>query len=654
MMNKFIFSILYFFILSILLSVFVIGQNNDSTTVEADSLLADSTLVIEKVLPVKIGDIADGNKSVPVHLVNLYDENGYSIHSDDKYFLPFSTKNTCGDCHTYDIIKNGTHFSIDKVDSSNRVGEPFIYTNHRSLTLLPLSYKKWAGTIIPDSVDITPFKFLKLFGSHLTGGNISENEDVEALDNSLRWQVSGKLEINCMVCHDADPEYDQAEFAKQIRNENFRWATSAATSMADVKGYANKMPDNFDPYTSSTFIDVDLRTTPQPSIKYDLSRFDENNKVFLDIKKDDNSERCLFCHSTSLNDNSEKYLSDQADVHLAKGMSCVDCHKNNISHDIVKGYAEEHLDKNNKQLHSFSCEGCHINSESGITGSYGAPKPLHTGIPIIHFEKLSCTVCHSSYLLDEKAKLIKTSQSHKLGVPGANKVASTFPLIQSPVFVKANNGKIEPRNLVWPSYWAEKTGDEVSILNVELVEENIQPLLNLDTVYNFGPWPTLEDSLLISILDSLNNGKNDNSKIVFISGGMLHELSDDYNLISEKFKDAEPFTWPIAHNVRPAQQSLGINGCDDCHSVNSNFYFGDVEIISSVNNSSDKFINMTSFQGLNPVYQSVFSLSFYFRPMLKYILLIATLVISLVVISYLFSGMKSITAFLEMNSESKN
>ncbi|MCB9250316.1 MAG: hypothetical protein H6613_18080 [Ignavibacteriales bacterium] len=656
-MKKNYFALILFAFFILISNECIFSQNADSLSaaVVSDSSAVDS--VVNKVpeAPLKIGDVADGNKSIPIHLIKLYDENRFTIEKNENHPLPFSTKQTCGDCHTYSKIKNGTHFSIDQKDSTKRNGEPFIYTNHRALTLLPLSYRGWKGTINPDSVGITPFLFVKKFGSHFTGGNISENEELEKPENFLRWEISGKLEVNCLVCHDANSAYDQADFAAQIRNENFKWASTSASNLANVKGSAAKMPNNFDPYNTNTYVDLDLRSTSPPTVFYDETKFDHDNKVFFDITKNINKERCLFCHTTTLNNDEEKYLAEQEDVHITAGMSCVNCHSNGMSHDIIKGYSEEYLDKNKSQLHSFSCEGCHLTSiDNSIVGRNGAPKPLHKGIPPIHFEKLSCTVCHSSYMPSDKAKMVKTSRAHKLGVPGANKMALTYPLIQSPVFVRAENGKIEPRNLIWPSYWAVKNNNEIKALEIEFVENNIQPKLELDTTYNFGNGPQVADSTLIKVFNSFNHSDLLSGNLVFITGGRIYELEDSTKIKSSEYEAAEPYTWAIAHNVRPAQQSLGVNGCDDCHSLNSNFNFSEVAIISGVDDKSNSTISMVNFEGLDSIYQSLFSLSFYFRPFLKFILIFSAFVITAVFLSFSFSGIKNVSKYFSNVSSLNN
>ncbi|MCF8413973.1 MAG: hypothetical protein K9G44_11195, partial [Melioribacteraceae bacterium] len=209
-------------------------------------------------------------------------------------------------------------------------------------------------------------------------------------------------------------------------------------------------------------------------------------------------------------------------------------------------------------------------------------------------------------------------------------------------------------NLVWPSYWARKLGEKVSPLESSFVKANIQPLLKLDTVSNYGEWPEISEEILRRTLDTLNLKSSDDEKIVFISGGKIFQLNAENSLESESSGVANPYTWPIAHNVRPAQQSLGVKGCDDCHSLNSDFYSSEVKVISSINNQSVSKIEMTEFEGLNKYYQSIFSFSFYFRPFLKLVLLFSTFTIILVVFSFILSGTISVATYFHNLSEQQN
>ena len=66
-------------------------------------------------------------------------------------------------------------------------------------------HRDWTGTLKPETFGLSPFLFTQKFGRHLNGGGISENDSTESVDTYFRWLVSGKIEINCLSCHDADP-----------------------------------------------------------------------------------------------------------------------------------------------------------------------------------------------------------------------------------------------------------------------------------------------------------------------------------------------------------------------------------------------------------------------------------------------------------------
>ena len=182
-------------------------------------LLLFTTAVISQS---KLGDESDGTRGVPVHLLKLYDEDGGIIRHDDQTLLPFSMKMTCGECHTYDIISSGWHFNAGDPDvPAGRRGQPWIYVDKTTATQIPLSLRDWDGTFKPQQIGLTNFDYLQRFSSHMPGGGIAENEDAFSREKYLRWMVSGKIEVNCLSCHDAESAHDQAEYTTQVRKQNF-------------------------------------------------------------------------------------------------------------------------------------------------------------------------------------------------------------------------------------------------------------------------------------------------------------------------------------------------------------------------------------------------------------------------------------------------
>jgi len=590
----------------------------------------------------KLGDVSDGSRAVSVHRIALYNELGYSkedkIFPDDDLLLPFSMRQTCSACHSYDIISKGWHFNADDPNvAPGRPGQPWLFIDLRTATQIPLSYRPWPGTFTPQQLGLTHFKFIRHFGRHIPGGSAGEL-DSDELDEILRQDVSGKLEINCMSCHDADPAHDQAEFAIQIAHQNFRWAAAATCSFASVSGSARDMSDTYDPFMPEP--PQDPKKIP-PTITYCKNTFDDENKVFFDIVRKVPAERCYFCHSNVDVDNhgSEKWLSDE-DVHLAAGLSCVDCHRNGLDHNIIRGYENEAFISTNPLAAASSCEGCHT------TGRLGAPIPRHPGIPLVHFDKLACTACHSGPWPQQKTRRTKTSRAHALGTLAARKLPDALPHIVYPVFAKQQNDKIAPHKLLWPAFWGLLKDETVTPIKLETVRKTTAKIIAKQRPQTSSGWLAVSRKQIIDVLKFLSSQKSAQGRPVYICGGNLYRLDDKDNLIHAEHAAARPYLWPIAHNVRPAAQSLGVRRCEDCHSTNAPFYFGQVAIDSPLVPQKDAVKRMVDFQHLDARFVKIFAFSFVFRPWLKVVALASCAVLAAVLLLYALKALASITKAL--------
>jgi hypothetical protein len=197
---------------------------------------------------------------------------------------------------------------------------------------------------------------------------------------------------------------------------------------------------------------------------------------------------------------------------------------------------------------------------------------------------------------------------------------------------------IEPNNLLWPSFWAKKTGDGIIPLSIAEIQNSVSGKIKLDTLFNAGKWHSVSDSMMISVLKKLNgSSQKKNTSFVYVTGGKVIEL-DGTRLRKSEHESAEAYSWPIAHSVRPASQALGATGCGDCHSASSNFLYGKVNVESSLKSETDTLITMTKFEGLNTVYQKAFSFSFFFRPWLKGIIIVSFILILFVFLIYSAKG----------------
>ena len=610
-----------------------------------------------------LGDKSDGSRAHPAHLIPLIAENedgeqGGKIYPDDDPLLPFSMRWTCGDCHSYGIINKGWHFSaVDPNVFPGRPGQPWILSDSRTGTQIPLSYRQWPGTFRPEQLGLSSREFVKLFGRHTPGGGVGELE-TEDMDEIMREYISGKLEVNCLSCHNAEFAHNQGENFLQIARGNFRWASAATCEFASVSGSANDMPETYDPFMPEP--PEDAKKVP-PTIKYRRSAFDDENKVYFNIVREVPNNRCYFCHSNLYleAEDTEKWNMDE-DIHLKAGLKCVDCHRNGIDHNIIRGYEGEESASTNHLAAATSCEGCHLGekeSSSPKAGRLGAPVPKHPGIPPVHFERMTCTACHSGPWPTDQTVLTKTARAHRLGTIGVNKSHEALPHISSPVFAEHSGigaayigrllllkaDKIAPHKMIWPAYWGIIKDQDVEPINFEVVKKTIGQVFANVNLPLTGDWPPLSDENVTEALKSLKGTVE--GEPVYVSGGKLYSLDDSGKLWSEEHKAAEPYLWPIAHDVRPAAQSLGVRYCTDCHATDAPFFFGDVAVDSPVVTGRGTK-KMVEFQKVNPSYARAFAFSFVFRPMMKIVSLGSCAIIAVVLLLYALKALACVVKVL--------
>ncbi|MGD8534959.1 MAG: hypothetical protein PVF66_03845 [Candidatus Aminicenantes bacterium] len=724
----------------------------------------------------------DGSRTTPVHLIPLKDEFDQLIIPTEPYPLPYSTRYSCAPCHDYGLIQDGLHFNSASSSQHGRAGEPWVWVDPATGTILPLSYRPWERMWNPQELGLSPWDFTLLFARHATGGDFAEPRSEETSPES-RWNVSGKLEINCMGCHNVARMQSHSEWAKQVLRHNFRWAATAASGFGEVGGMASRLPGTWDIYDGPNPDDTEWAVVP--FVRYRPEIFDTKHRVFFDIPRKPDDQRCLSCHSVS-RVGSKKY-SIKEDIHSAAGLKCVDCHRNDISHSMIRGYEEEAEEYHNSEISDFTCKGCHIGPDisrrgGSSAGRMGAPYPKHPGIPAVHFEKLACTVCHSGPVPAKNFTRVRTSRANRLGIYGVAQWFTDLPHIIEPVFVRDNAGKIAPHRLMWPSFWgtwdkeavrplkpaeieaaAEDilasenhiaeiltaftlysgiegipvlvTSGKVYELNVDggldvslysekeihpetfwaiKKEEDITPLIpdfnpqaeevDVDTesqiqkaleslatiseapgqpvllyknvmfqvsegylekqeapgktietlqlgwfsedkiqpivsefdvrtvVATVGEEHTLTEEQVIRVLQSLSDQSDpqesgEAKRFFYISGGQMFSLDEAGNLAADEHPAAEPVVWPLAHQVRPAQQSLGINGCTDCHTEGSDFFFNSVQGDGPLKTQRRAVRSAHAFMGLDKPFQKLFGLSFRIRPLLKGVLFVSVLIV---------------------------
>jgi hypothetical protein len=110
---------------------------------------------------------------------------------------------------------------------------------------------------------------------------------------------------------------------------------------------------------------------------------------------------------------------------------------------------------------------------------------------------------------------------------------------------------------------------------------------------------------------------------------------------------ASPYSWPLAHDVRPAAQSLGIRGCADCHSTEGAIYFAHVAPIGPVNPSHAVTQTNAAFRGDSEFAQKVWALAFQGRTLMKTLVFICVAIVALILLTY---GLKALATALVRTS----
>ena len=559
----------------------------------------------------KLGDHADGSQGGSSHsfLFKLLNDKGLIIDPFSEK-EPFSIKMTCGRCHDYDKISTGMHFNAGLTDDNGRAGEPWIFVDAASGTQIPLSHRDWKGLNKPGDLLIPP-DFASKFG-RFSPGNIYHDENFE----------TGKpvrSDINCLTCHSTSAVQSHIKYAGQIKNGMFKNAAAASSNMGSFNA--------------------------KGEFEYNPVFFNKDGMGNFEITRHIPNTNCLKCHSNAHTDQTgEKRWTLDGDVHIQAGMNCVDCHRNGLNHAIVRGYEGEKLGIDNIAAGTLSCAGCHIGTitksddskleiKHPISGRFGAPYPKHAGIPPVHFRKLSCTACHSGRWPGEKTGLIKTSRGHFLGMLDSKKAPLQLPHIYSPVLAEGHDGKLAPHKMVWPAFWAWKNAkDEITVIDPEMLPNKFDKSPD-------GSWPEMTEEDIAAMLKTLEeDAYGDDETAVYICNGKMHSLKDG-KLVSASHEKAEPYKWAVAHNVRPAQQSMGARGnCSDCHTTKAGFFFGEVDIDGPLKTEPVIMADMQA--SIDGDLIRSFNFSFIFRPIMKYFSLLCSAVLLVTLAAY---GLKALT-----------
>jgi hypothetical protein len=215
------------------------------------------------------------------------------------------------------------------------------------------------------------------------------------------------------------------------------------------------------------------------------------------------------------------------------------------------------------------------------------------------------------------------------------------------VFAEGVDGKIAPGNIVWPAFWGQIDDGKVSPLNLDIVKEVVVDIIKADVPSRVAlTWPEVTEEKVTSALIALKDVAE--SDPAYVAGGRLYSLDGEDKLVVGDNDAAAPYRWSIGHDVRPAEQSLGVRRCEDCHSIDQPFSFGSVVIDGPVKSEQGTFANMMDFQDVSPLYMKLFAMSFVFRPIMKTVVLLSCAVVAFVL---LFFALRALSCVVRAMAE---
>jgi hypothetical protein len=564
----------------------------------------------------------------------LRDESGNIINpiSGTNADVPYSPKQTCGarGCHDYDKITQGFHFTQGKGETMppefaaryNWVSSPGNYGGNwcsPSPLYRQLAPKKNSN---PRTIDMTSFDFVTATcgNCHPGGGPMEYDRDGKRYDQRMadpasgftsggdngldgdyykaRWAETGVIEADCMLCH--MPEYDFKKRNAQLANLNFRWAATEGAGFGSIAGK--------------------ISAGDKPKVEYKKDIFDENGNVTVHIAPSPRNETCLNCHAKPDWKKRGASFSAHTDVHMAKGLTCVDCHTSGSRasdpkirgkevHQFGKGDDPSGWVRNDLDNTVRTCESCHTD------GTMGAPIAKHSWLPPLHLDKIACATCHIPRRYTKSAlvqasdvfnpapritpppKHIWTFYDQEMNFWNHYGELELFTVKDQPVnefrpSLIRYKGKIYPANRVhstWVGYeeegkpglnqlymkdfysmWLQHRNDPSKYAQLAVIKDD-----NGDGTLEVNR-PEEIDALLQATSAFLKNTSfpMQGKRLVYVSDSRKYYSGSDSRELPRQDFEATAYAsvYKYSHNVLPARSALGIGGCTDCHSNRARFF----------------------------------------------------------------------------------
>ena len=422
------------------------------------------------------------SRSEYVHWIELYDAANRIIDVTQGSAAPYSPRTTCGRCHDYEAIVKGHHFNaMSQSSAAGRPGEPWIWTDPRTGTQLPLSYRDWPATYNPNLLGITPREFVLKFGRQLPGAGpgapdlkaeeATGTRPAEGAEAAGAEQRNGPGRQRPMAVvgpagcglHDLPQQRSRVQSGNSLgadRKRKFRLGTDGSSGIGQGAGQGLGVAGRFRSRGRRTrFQDSNcpkpLTASCRSTCRQSLPRY----------RPRATHSSCYYCHSIDFDRRSRPLrngpttktftFARESPVPIATAMA--------LSITRCAGLRASSTRAGRMSVRYRVVAVTWMTRPAG--GDWALPSRC-TRLAALHLEKLSCTACHSGPRPAEQALQVQTAMAHGLGLPSHDYTAALPPGIVEPVMMR-DGDVLYPHRMMWPAFWGSMQNDTIRPLNPE-------------------------------------------------------------------------------------------------------------------------------------------------------------------------------------------
>ena len=140
--------------------------------------------------------------------------------------------------------------------------------------------------------------------------------------------------------------------------------------------------------------------------------------------------------------------------------------------------------------------------------------------------------------------------------------------------------------------------------------------------------------------------QTEGAQAVYVAGGRAYRLTGAEVVEVFANQAAEPYSWALAHDVRPARWSTGAtNGCFDCHEPNAAIFKGQVAALGPAPDAEPPTKTMLELSGFDQVQIDAWNQSFRGRTAFKWFGFASAGAVGLILLAFLLLGINGLFGF---------